>query len=121
MGTTLAMSSAYHPETDGQTESSNKCMEHYLRCFIANNPRTWVELLPWAELSNNTTFHTNLGMIPFQAANGREPPALISYRVTPNDPILVSDILQQGDKLLHQLKANLAKAQERMRRFAYKN
>ena len=95
MGTTLAMSSAYHPETDGQTKSSNKCMEHYLRCFIANNPRTWVELLPWAELSYDTAFHTGLGMTPFQDVYGREPPALISYHAALNDPILVLDIPQQ--------------------------
>lgn len=79
MGTSLAMSSTYHPETDGQTENLNKCVEHYLRYFIVHNPKSLVDLLPWAELSYNIAFHTSLGMTPFQAVYGREPPALIPY------------------------------------------
>lgn len=71
MGTTLSMSYVYHPETYGQTEILNKCIEHYLRCFIADNPKSWVELLPWAEYSYNTAYHTSIGMSPFQVVYGK--------------------------------------------------
>ena len=48
-GTTLARSSAYHPQTDGQSEIVNKTLEMYLRCFCFSNPKRWLQILPWAE------------------------------------------------------------------------
>lgn len=48
-GTTLAMSTTYHPQTDGQSEALNKCIEHYMRCFISESPHEWVTILPWIE------------------------------------------------------------------------
>jgi hypothetical protein len=47
-GTTLAMSSAYHPQTDGQTEIVNKGLELFLRCFTFDNPKSWSKALSWA-------------------------------------------------------------------------
>lgn len=104
MGTSLSMSSAYHPETDGQTGNLNKGVEHFLRCFIADSPKSWVDLLPWAEFSYNTAFHTSLGMTPFQAVYGREPPSMVPYQINSEDPVAVSELLLQRDKVLQQLK-----------------
>ena len=52
----LHMSSAYHPQTDGQSEVVNRCVEQYLRCFVSQQPRKWSSFLPWAEFG--TTLHT---------------------------------------------------------------
>lgn len=47
-GIKLAMSSAYHPQPDGQTKVVNKSLKQYLRSFAGNKPKQWVEWLPLA-------------------------------------------------------------------------
>ena len=64
-GTKLKLSSSYHPQTDGQTEVVNRCVEQYLRCFVHQWPRKWCSYLPWAEYWYNTTYHISTGMTPF--------------------------------------------------------
>jgi hypothetical protein len=114
-GTTLAMSSAYHPQTDGQSEALNKCVEMYLRCLTFQNLKSWFKALDWAEYWYNTAWHTSLGMTPFQAVYGRPPPTLTRYNHSPNDTLVVQQQLMERDRLLAQLKDNLKRAQQVMK------
>jgi hypothetical protein len=77
-GTKLKLSSAYHPQTDGQTEVVNCCLEQYLQCFVHQWPHKWYNYLPWAEYWY-TTYHGSTGMTPFQALYGRLPPSIPHY------------------------------------------
>jgi hypothetical protein len=71
--TQLMMSSAYHPQTDGQTERLNQCLESYLPCTVHTCPNKWFHWLPLAEFWYNTAFHTAIGCTPFEAIYGQPP------------------------------------------------
>lgn len=80
-GTKLRRSTAYHPQSDGQTEVVNRCIEQYLRCFVQSRPKQWSVFLPWAECWCNTTFHVSTGMSPFEALYGHKPPLMPRYEL----------------------------------------
>lgn len=66
----LCKSSAYHPQSDGQTERLNQCVETYLRCFVHACPSKWSQWLSSAEFWYNTCDHSAIGRTPFEALYG---------------------------------------------------
>ncbi|CAJ2651205.1 unnamed protein product [Trifolium pratense] len=119
-GTKLKMSTAYHPETDGQTEVVNRCLETYLRCFIADQPKNWISWIHWAEYWFNTTFHASTEKTPFEIVYGRPPPTLVKWVQGETRVASVEKDLLDRDEALKQLKTQLLKAQERMKNLADK-
>lgn len=114
-GTKLCRSSAYHPQSDGQTEVVNRSLEHYLRCFVADKPSQWSELIHWAEWWYNTTFHSAIKMTPFQAVYGNPPPSIPMYLPGTTAVHAVDVALQDRNELLTLLKSHLTIAQNRMK------
>jgi hypothetical protein len=72
MGTKLDFSTAYHPQTDGQTERVNKVLEDLLRACVLTFDRSWESSLPYAEFSYNNSHQANIKMSPFEALYGRK-------------------------------------------------
>ncbi|KAE9163684.1 hypothetical protein PF004_g30068 [Phytophthora fragariae] len=83
LGTKLSMSTAAHPETDGQTERVNRVLEDVLRSY-ATSFASWSSFLPLAEFALNNAEHASTGLTPFFANNARHPrvPALIPLTKT---------------------------------------
>ncbi|VFQ84128.1 unnamed protein product [Cuscuta campestris] len=113
-GTTLKRSTAYQPQTDGQTEVRNRGLEQYLRAFCHARPAKWSSLLPWAELALNSTYHEGIKMSPFKALYGRDPPPLLPYTTGSSNVQKVDDLLTERRELLRMLKQNLISMQQRM-------
>jgi hypothetical protein len=71
----VRLSTAYHPQTDGQTERANQEVETYLRIFCANNPHNWSKFLTSAEFVHNSVPHSSTKVSPFSLILGYEPRA----------------------------------------------
>jgi len=71
LGTQLIRSSAYHPQTDGQTERINQILEDMLRAYVLSYSKKWDECLPLVEFSYNNSYQESIQMAPFEALYGR--------------------------------------------------
>ncbi|WVZ83082.1 hypothetical protein U9M48_030262 [Paspalum notatum var. saurae] len=114
-GTKLNMSSSFHPQTDGQSEVTNKIIAMYLRCLTGDRPRQWLQYLPWAEYCYNTSYQSSLQTSPFQVVYGRPPPAIRTY--SPGEPKLpaVEQQLKDRDEFLMDIRSRLEQAQQHMK------
>lgn len=89
----LRINTTYHPQTDGQTEVVNRCLQQCLRAFVHFKPKKWRKYLHWAEWSYHTSVHGATGLTPFQVAYGRNPPSIPSYiRVSSNIEVVDSTL-----------------------------
>ncbi|CAM8906125.1 unnamed protein product [Rhodiola kirilowii] len=113
-GTTLSHSTAYHPQSDGQTEVTNRTLEDYLRCYVNETQTDWAEYLPWAELHYNTAWHSGTQLTPYEAVYGRPPPAILDYEPHSSSIAAVDDLLRSRTEILQHLRTNLLRAQQRM-------
>ena len=69
----LKLSSAYHPQTNGETERVNQELETYLRIFCDGHPKKWADLFPMAEFSHNFAIHSTTNKSPFPLILRYEP------------------------------------------------
>jgi len=86
LGIESTMSTAYHSQTDGQTEQVNQVLEQYLWCYVDYNLRNWLDLLSSAEFAYNNQAHEGIKESLFFLEYGRHLRA---------GPILVKELLQR--------------------------
>ena len=125
VGTKLAMSTAFHPQTDGQTERAHRTLEDMLRSFVNDRQNNWVSLLPALEFAYNNSVQASTGYQPFFLLYGRKPyvpPKLIGEEDLPptegSPSLRAHSFLGELRRALAAAKANLAGAQRRQKEYA---
>ncbi|KAJ1571563.1 hypothetical protein NDA15_006382 [Ustilago hordei] len=114
MGVKHSLSTAYHPQTDGQTERVNQVIEQYLRMYCNYEQNDWANLLDTAAFVYNNTVHNSIGVSPFFACYGWNPKAHpdIPQRLGVNDPGRF-EYLMDGKEHCKYLQEQIREAQRR--------
>jgi hypothetical protein len=119
LGTEIAMSTAYHPQTDGQTERMNRTMEDMLRGFVGPRQDDWYKYLSMVEFAYNNSLQASTLQTPFFLNHGRHPLTPLSSAVPARsvNPA-VSEWVEGLQTALESAKSNLASAQQRQKFYA---
>jgi hypothetical protein len=117
LGPKLRLSTAFHPESDGQTERTNQTLEQYLRCYINYPQNNWVEYLPIAQFAYNSAPSESSKVSPFYANYGYQPTAYGETREAKNAP-KATKMAEQIKEIHEQLRTDLESVRQRMTHYA---
>jgi hypothetical protein len=109
-GTRMSMSSAFHPESDGQTERVNRTLEQTLRMFVSPAQDDWDDLLPAVEFACNSAVHDSTGQTPFVLNYGRQLQAPVDLAVGDEVPA-ANDFVGVMRQVIEDAKQNQLKAE----------
>ena len=115
------MSTAYHPQSDGQTEVVNRFLETYLRCMTSDKPYLWSKWLPLAEFWYNTNYHTSINSTPYEVVYGQPPPVHLPYLAGESKVQVVAKSLEERERMLLILKFHLLRAKNRIKQLVDKH
>jgi len=111
-GVQLQYSTAFHPQSDGQSEATNKIIMMYLRCLTGDRPRQWLRWLPWAEYCYNSSYQASIKTSPFRVVYGRDPPTIAAYGPGDSKLPAVEQQMLERDEFLAEIKDRLEQAQQ---------
>ena len=117
LGIKTKLSTAFHPQTDGQTERMNQELEQYLQMFIDHHQDHWLEWLGMAEFAYNNKVHAGTKVSPFEANNGQNPRMGFELRKKGKFE-RTEKFAKRMKEVQEEAKAALGKAQEDMRWYA---
>ncbi|KAK3571825.1 hypothetical protein QTP86_020576, partial [Hemibagrus guttatus] len=98
LGVAVSLSSGYHPQTNGQTESKIQEISRYLRTFCHSHQNSWSQYLGWAEYAQNSLRQPSTGLTPFQCVLGYQPP-LFPWSGEPSDVPAVDHWFRESERV----------------------
>jgi hypothetical protein len=118
MDTKLNFSSAYHPQTNGQTERTNQILDDMLRACALKHGGSWDKSLSYAEFSYNNSYQASLKMAPFEALYGRKCRTPLYWSEIGERQLFGADIIREAEKQVQIIRENLRFAQSRKKSYA---
>ncbi|GJS54854.1 putative reverse transcriptase domain-containing protein [Tanacetum coccineum] len=118
LGTQLDMSTAYHPETDGQSERTIQTLEDMLRACVIDFGKGWDKHLPLVEFSYNNSYHASIKAAPFEALYGRKCRSPVCWAEVGDSQLTGPEIIQETTEKIIQIRQRLQAARDRQRSYA---
>jgi len=117
LGIKTKLSTAFHPQTDGQTERMNQELKQYLQFFIEHRQKDWLEWLAAAEFTVNNKIHTATKVLPFMANYGKE--LRMGGDIRRKEKVeSAMEFVERMKKVHEEAEVALKKTQEEMKRYA---
>ncbi|GJV09755.1 putative reverse transcriptase domain-containing protein [Tanacetum coccineum] len=118
LGTRLDMSTAYHPQTDGQSERTIQTLEDMLRACVIDFGGSWDVHLPLAEFSYNNSYHTSIRCAPFEALYGRKCRSPVLWDKIRECSLIGPELVQESTDKVVVIKEKLKAARDRQKSYA---
>ncbi|GJT07283.1 putative reverse transcriptase domain-containing protein [Tanacetum coccineum] len=118
LGTRLDMSTAYHPQTDGQSERTIQTLEDMLRACVIDFGGSWDVHLPLAEFSYNNSYHTSIRCAPFEALYGRKCRSPVLWAEIGEGSLIGPELVQETTDKVVVIKEKLKAARDRQKSYA---
>ncbi|GJR41483.1 putative reverse transcriptase domain-containing protein [Tanacetum coccineum] len=120
LGTQLDMSTAYHPQTDGQSERTIQTLEDMLRACVIDFGKGWDRHLPLVEFSYNNSYHTSIKVAPFEALYGQKCRSPICWAEVGDAQLTGPEIIHETTEKIIQIKKRIQAARDRQKSYADK-
>ncbi|KAD5802981.1 hypothetical protein E3N88_14341 [Mikania micrantha] len=118
LGTQINMSTAYHPQTDGQTERTNQTLEDMLRSCVIDFGGSWDIHLPLVEFSYNNSYHTSIQCAPFEALYGRKCRSPICWSEVGESQVIGPELIQETTDKIALIQERIKAARDRQESYA---
>ena len=120
MGTQLKFSSAYHPQTDGQSERTIQTLEDMLRACAIDFSGSWEKYLPLVEFAYNNSFQATIGMAPYEALYGRKCRSPVHWDEAGERQYLGPEMVDEATEAIRKIQKRMETAQSRQKSYADK-
>ncbi|KAD4981929.1 hypothetical protein E3N88_18600 [Mikania micrantha] len=120
LGTRFDMSTAYHPQTDGQSERTIQTLEDMLRGCVVDFGNSWETHLPLVEFSYNNSYHTSIKAAPFEALYGRKCRSPICWAEVGDSQLTGPELVHETTEKIVQIRNRMAAARDRQKSYADK-